>query len=194
MIRLPAILLAILHLNAGVAFAADQSDSDLGNVRAAVLKTVAAGALTLQILPAGGDDNDLLWGAWDGFAGNTWTVHVILLHRREDAVTTASPVLQEGGRSPLLEILPGWRFGPRPALLVRYQLGAADSRAEIYGVGANDTATRLDILEGALIEGFQSGGKEMLRVYETADLHGVPKCFGWNAHRNKLSRQACDRH
>ena len=192
MIRLLAILLVVLHINAGAAFSADQAGSDLGDVGSAVLKTVAAGAFTLQITPTGGNDNSLLWAAWDGYAANSWAVHLVLLRRKKDAVVTTWSVLHDSSRSPVLEIVPGWKFDQRPALLVRYQLGAADSRADVYGVNTNDTATQLNMLEGALIEIFQFRGKEMLRVYQTADLHGAPKCFGWNTHLKKLTQQTCN--
>ena len=103
-------------------------------------------------------------------------------------------VLRDSGRSPALTVVPGWTFGRRPALIMRYQLGAADSRAEVYGVNADDTAPRLNMLQGALIEPFEMGDEQLLRVHETADLDGASSCFGWSGRCKKLVQRACNGH
>ena len=47
---------------------------------------------------------------------------------------------------------PPWKFGARWVLWFRYQIGAADMRAELHGIGADEVATRLGEIEGSLIE------------------------------------------
>jgi hypothetical protein len=164
---------------------------ELGEFGPSVMAVVAAGAWKVQLVPAGGGDNNLLWAAWDDEASGRQVAHLVLL-RRKLAKALLLWSTQNGDRyGTIIETVPTWDFGIRPVLLFRYQMGAAYVRAELYGIGANQVPTRLGEIEGSLIELLDINGMDGLRVFDTAESGDPPTCYRWDAPVRRLVQQSC---
>ena len=190
--RGPAIFAALLMLGGTPAQAAEPGsrDPDLGTVGKPLLDMVTHGLTTLSIMPAGGDDYDVLWAAWGDDGASPRAVHLALLHRHGGA---AQPTwsMHRDGYSPTITQMDGWSFGTRGVLLLQYQIGAASSHAEVYGIDAKAVPVVLGSLDGALIEGAQAGGATVIEVYQDADLQIAPTCWGWSSDRHRLEKVSC---
>ena len=122
------------------ALASDRHDQDLGPLGPPVMAVVAAGARRSQVTSAGGGDNDLLWAAWDDDATGGRIVRLVLLRQKAGKALPLWSTRREDSYDPTIEMIPAWNFGARSVSLFRYQVGAADMRAELYGIGADDAA------------------------------------------------------
>ncbi len=187
-----AAIVALVLLGATPAHAGgpDDRDPDLGMAGKPLLDMVAHGVTTLSVMPAGGDDYDVLWAAWGDDAATPRTVHLALLHRGAGA---ARPTwsMHHDGYSPTITPMDGWNFGTRGVLLLQYQLGAASSHADVYGIDARSVPMVLGTVDGALIEGVQVDGATVIQVYQGADLRKPPACFGWDNDRHGLKGVPC---
>lgn len=163
---------------------------DLGTVGRPLLDMVTHGVTTLSLMPAGGDDYDVLWAAWGDDAGTPRTVQLALLHRAAGATRPIWSMHHEG-YSPTITPMDGWNFGTRGVILLQYQRGAASSHADVYGLNAKSVPMVLGSLDGALIEGAQVDGATVIQVYQGADLGKPPACFGWDTDRHGLKGVPC---
>ena len=181
---------ALICVIAPRAFAQD-SPRSVGYLGPAIANAVAAGATTLVVMPLGEGD-DRVWATWTDEATSMRSVWLALIRRQHGAATPVWAVQSEQGYAPRLSKPSGWNFETRPVLLLRYQLGAAFTHADIYGVDRQGKPTSLGAIEGALIEEVEVGGSERLKIYDTADLKGPPTCYGWNHEVPALKKSDCD--
>lgn len=165
-------------------------DPDLGVTGKSVLHMVALGVTSLSIMPAGRDDHDVLWAAWGDDAAMPRTAHFALL-RRGAGIARSTWSMQHEGYSPTIMPMDGWNFGTRGVLLLQYQIGAASSHAEIYGIYADGKPRAFATLEGSLIESAQRDGSSIIEVYQDADLRKPPACYGWDNDRPGLKAFPC---
>lgn len=191
-VRRPAIFVALLMLGGTFAQAAEPGgrNPDLGTLGKPLLDMVAHGITTLSVMPAGGDDYDVLWATWGEDSVNPRTVHLALLHRHDSA---AQPTwsMRRDGYSPTITPMDGWSFGTRGILLLQYQIGAASSHAEVYGIDTRSVPVVLGSLDGSLIESAQVGGALVIEVYQDAELQKAPTCWGWDSDRHRLAEVPC---
>ena len=191
--RRPAsvLLLACLALGPAPAHAGDGSrPRPLGALGPPILGVAAAGASTLSIVPAN-ESGSLLWAAWDDGPAGHRTAHLALLRRAGRRVAAAWSVRRHDAYAPGVTTGLGWVFAGQPVAMLHYQFGAAYTQADLYGLAADGTPTALGRVEGALIEKVVADGRTTLRVHDTADLRGEPRCYGWRADARKLTRQGC---
>ncbi len=175
---------------ASLACASAQPVANLGALGPAMLKLVAAGASTLSTMPAD-DRGDRIWAAWGDQSNETNTVRLVLLQRNGDTALPVWSIDYAAAYAPALSTPAGWRYKDRPVLLLRYQLGAAFVRAELYGIGESGRPTPLGNFDAALIETAETDGVDTLRLYETADLKGPPRCLSWDRANTKLLNASC---
>ena len=164
----------------------------LGDLGDALLGVAAHGGTTAQLMPAGGGDYDVLWAAWGDDTVSPRTVHLALVKRNGEA---ARPTwfIQHEGYAPTIMPMDGWTFGTRGVVLLQYQVGAASSLAEVYGVGGDSIPSLLTTLSGSVIEQVTLDGATIIKVYEGADLKAQPTCYGWAAEKKRLVKVSCGR-
>ena len=175
---------------ASLACASAQPVANLGALGPAMLKLVAEGASTLSTMPAD-DRGDRIWAAWGEPSNEMPTVRLVLFQRNGNTALPVWSIGHAAAYAPALSTPAGWRYKDRPVLLLRYQLGAAFVRAELYGIGENGEPVPLGDLDSALIETVEIGGIDTLRLYETADLKGPPSCLSWDNANGKLTNASC---
>ena len=181
---------AFLIAAGAVTHAAEPSGHDLGIIGKPLLDMVAHGVTTLSVMPAGGDDYNILWAAWGDDAVSPRAVHLALLHRQGATVQPAWSMHRDG-YSPTITPMDGWSFGTRGVLLLQYQIGAASSHADVYGIDPKSIPAVLGTLDGTLIEAAQVGGATVVEVYQDSELQKAPTCWGWDNDRHGLKEVPC---
>ena len=175
---------------ANVAHAAVPPGQDLGALGPAMLGVVAAGASTMATMPADHDGNRI-WATWTDESLNGRAVRLALLERHGRVVDPVWSVSRNAAYSPTLSSPSGWTYDHRPVILLRYQLGAAFTHSDLFGIDSRGQPISLGEIEGALIEIVESGGDDKLLVHDTADLKGPPTCYAWQAIAHKLAISPC---
>ena len=150
----------------------------------------AHGGTTAQLLPAGGDDYDVLWAEWGDDTAVPRTVHLALVKRTGDAARSTWSIQHEG-YAPTIMPMDGWMFGTRGVVLLQYQTGAASSLAEVYGIGNDSIPSLLATMSGSVIEQVALEGATIIKVYEGADLKSPPTCYGWATDKKRPNKVSC---
>ena len=182
----------LLVTAAGLALSAraDESTQNLGPLSRAISAVVANGATTMTLMPADNDTNRV-WASWSDVSAETQTVRLALLQRHGTVVTPVWAKSHTAAYMPTLGNLTGWSYQKHSVLMFRYQLGAAFTHADLYGLDEKGAPTLLSEMEGALIEVFESQGADQLRVYDSADLKGPATCYSWQTPQAKPVSKPC---
>ena len=169
--------------------AAAHGEAVAGPVGPWVAGAVRAGGLSVGTLPEGSLLSRDTWASWTTGDPGRWRVHLVLLHRTGRAVRVVWGVVRRDGYAPVLREM-GWEVAGHFVLMLQFQYGAAYTRAEFYVLKPDGKPRMLDSVEGSLIERIE-GGAPRLKAYDTADLQGAPRCYGWDGQANRLAKVDC---
>ncbi len=170
-----------------LAAAAPDQDGAAGGFIAAA---IGAGANDISTVAEGSDGEQLTWASWTEGMPDSWITRLVLIKPGAKGAAITWGVQRPDGYGAVLRRTL-WQVHGRPILILQYQFGAAYTRMELYAAGPDAQAAMLDSVEGAWIDVERQGVQETLRAYDTADLQGAPRCFGWDDAAAKLARITC---